>query len=530
LLKITIRKSLLLSFGILALISALVGGIALLALKEANAALQLAARQSVPAMGLFLELGDGLHRALVIERSLMFTSMANPDVPDLLADHARSLARVRGALDQYGTMAVPEQEGALREAFGRAFREWSLSTEEVVRILEEDTPMARRDAIDLSTSEGFAKFTRAKELLGSLGEQRLSRTRTDALSQERRVQRTHWLLLSTVGIAFLLALASSRILTRAIVRPLLDTVGAFKDIAQGAGDLRKRLKPGEAELGELAFWFNSFMSTLHQVVGAIQKSMHVLAGASAGLTTVSERMDSNARETSGRTKSISAAAEEVGRNVQYLASSTEEMSASIGDISRNAAESASVAGAAVNVADGTRVTMGQLEESSREIDGIVQVITSIARKTHLLALNATIEASRAGDAGKGFAVVAHEVKELARNTAEATGSIGHKIAAIQGSIGGARAALGQVGEIIRKVNELSNTIAVSVEEQRVTTQEISRTLSEAARAALSISSTLSGVQQASETTTGCSGETRQAAGQLAATAGELRKLVEHFRT
>ena len=120
--------------------------------------------------------------------------------------------------------------------------------------------------------------------------------------------------------------------------------------------------------------------------------------------------------------------------------------------------------------------------------------------------------------------------ELAKSTADATGSIGKKIAAIQGGIAGATAALGQVGEIIRKVNELSSTIAVSVEEQRVTTQEISRTLSDVARGALSISSTLSEVQRASENTTGCSGETRNAAGQVAATAGELRGLVEQFRT
>jgi methyl-accepting chemotaxis protein len=530
LLRLTIRKSLLLSSGALALISALVGGLGLLALGDANNALQLAARQSLPVMGLLHEMEDGLHAALVIERSLLFTSMTNPEAADLASAHQGALARVRGAIEKYGGMTVPENEGLLRAAFADAFRAWSKDSEEVVQILREDTPVSRRDAIDLSMNDGLAKFTKAGECLRSLGDLRLSRSLAQARDQEDAVRSTRWILLLSVVIAFALAAASTIALTRAIVRPLLQTVGALKDIAQGAGDLRKRLRPGEAEIGELAFWFNSFMEKLHGVVGSIQKSTNVLTGASAGLAAVSERMDATAHETSGRTKSISSAAEEVSRNVQCLASSTEEMSASIADISRNASDSASVARTAVNVADGTRAAMGALEESSREIDDIVQVITSIARKTHLLALNATIEAARAGDSGTGFAVVAHEVKELAKSTADATGSIGKKIAAIQGGIAGATAALGQVGEIIRKVNELSSTIAVSVEEQRVTTQEISRTLSDVARGALSISSTLSEVQRASETTTGCSGETRNAAGQVAATAGELRGLVEQFRT
>ena len=96
------------------------------------------------------------------------------------------------------------------------------------------------------------------------------------------------------------------------------------------------------------------------------------------------------------------------------------------------------------------------------------------RTTSLLALNATIEAARAGDAGKGFAVVATEVKELAKQTAAATEDIRHRIEGIQSSTGQAVRSIGEITEVIKKVNEVSRTIASAVEEQSVTMREIAR--------------------------------------------------------
>src|SRR6185369_12057360 len=97
----------------------------------------------------------------------------------------------------------------------------------------------------------------------------------------------------------------------------------------------------------------------------------------------------------------------------------------------SATEAARVATTAVTVAESTTATVTKLGASSVEIGEVIKVITSIAAQTNLLALNATIEAARAGEAGKGFAVVANEVKELAKQTAEATEDISHKIGAIQ---------------------------------------------------------------------------------------------------
>ena len=124
-----------------------------------------------------------------------------------------------------------------------------------------------------------------------------------------------------------------------------------------------------------------------------------------------------------------------------------------------------VATSAVEVANKTNATVEKLGASSVDIGKIIAVITSIAEQTNLLALNATIEAARAGDSGKGFAVVANEVKELAKETANATDEISRKIQAIQLDADASMQAISQISEIIAQINDLQTSIAGAVEEQ-----------------------------------------------------------------
>ena len=253
-----------------------------------------------------------------------------------------------------------------------------------------------------------------------------------------------------------------------------------------------------------------------------------LASASEELTATSQQMSANAEETSTQANVVSAGTEQVNKNLQTVATGTEEMSASIKEIAKNAHESAKVATGAVKVAEETNQVVNKLGTSSTEIGQVIKVITSIAQQTNLLALNATIEAARAGEAGKGFAVVANEVKELAKQTAKATEDISRKIEAIQVDTKGAVSAIGQITEVIRQVNDISNTIATAVEEQNATTNEMSRNVSEAARGSAEITKNISGVAEAAQSTTHGASDTLKAAQALSKMSTDLRDLVQRL--
>ncbi|WLD11511.1 methyl-accepting chemotaxis protein [Planctellipticum variicoloris] len=236
---------------------------------------------------------------------------------------------------------------------------------------------------------------------------------------------------------------------------------------------------------------NDFERDVKAVVEIVTSSATEMQASSKSMAAASE-------ETARQSQVVAAASEEATRNVETVSSAAEELSKSIAEIARHVQEASKMTANAVSEADRTNVTIRQLGDSSNEIGHVVKVITSIAQQTNLLALNATIEAARAGEAGKGFAVVANEVKELARQTAKATEEISQKINAIQGATSTAVTAIGSIGDNIRKINEISTTIASAVEEQTAATNEISRNVAEAARGTAEVSSNIAGVSQAAD--------------------------------
>ncbi|HEY9766210.1 MAG TPA: methyl-accepting chemotaxis protein, partial [Chroococcales cyanobacterium] len=135
---------------------------------------------------------------------------------------------------------------------------------------------------------------------------------------------------------------------------------------------------------------------------------------------------------------------------------------------------------AVSSAGSVSVKMNDLGKAAREINQVIAVIVEISEQTKLLALNATIEAARAGESGKGFAVVANEVKELAKQTNQATVEIRTKIEAMQGSTDRMIEEIEKINHTIASIDTLTSSTAASAEEQTITTKDISHNIGSAA--------------------------------------------------
>jgi methyl-accepting chemotaxis protein len=318
-------------------------------------------------------------------------------------------------------------------------------------------------------------------------------------------------------------------LAAAELREKVDAILAVAKAA-AAGDLTREIPfRGDDAIGQLASGLGAFFVELRQNIAGIGENATSVNRAAEELSAISQQMSANAEETSAQGTTVSAAATQVSSNVQTVASGTEEMSASIREIARNAAEATRVARQAVAIATATNHQVAKLGESSSEVGKVIRVITAIAQQTKLLALNATIEAARAGEAGKGFAVVANEVKELAKETAEATEDITRKIATIQQDTAGAVAAIAEIGGIVDQINGLQTAIAGAVEEQTATTNEMSRNLHEGARGTNQIAENMVGVVKAAQDTSEGAARSLGAARELARMATDLQRLVADYK-
>lgn len=303
-------------------------------------------------------------------------------------------------------------------------------------------------------------------------------------------------MLVVAGLIFAGIITLSMVIAFGLVRGLKMMVANFQDIAEGEGDLTRRIQiHSRDEIGELASWFNLFIERLQHIIRQLTDNATGVTASSDLLLGISGKLLENSTDTSQRATNVAAASEEMSANLGSVAAAmeesatnanmvavaAEEMSSTISEIAENAERARGVSLEAVHQAKTASGSMDELGAAASKIGRMTETITEISEQTNLLALNATIEAARAGEAGKGFAVVANEIKELARQTADATLEIKTLVDAVQTTSDKTGNGINRITEVIEGVHETVGSIATAVEEQTATTREIAENIAQASQ-------------------------------------------------
>lgn len=389
-------------------------------------------------------------------------------------------------------------------------------------VSEEGALKGRGDEID----QLIVKASDAGHQMSETGTRELAEILKNRASEFRRLRL--WSL-SLTALALCASVALVVVVARSITLPLSNCVSGLKSLANR--DLTRRMNASsQSEIGEISAAVDQAADGMLDAIRSIRTSAAELNQAADRQTEVSCQMSTTAEQTSQQAKRASVVAEQVSNNTQAVSLAMNELSTAIREIANSTQQAARFATDAVQLATETNTTVTKLGQSSAEIGEVIKVITRIAEQTNLLSLNATIEAARAGEAGKGFAVVANAVKELAKQTAQATETIRRKIDATQNDIRESVSAINRIGETIQQINEFQNSIAGAVEEQTVVTRDISRNVADAAKGTSEIAGNIVQVARAAEGTASGAASTRAAAEDATRLASKLNELVSQFRS
>lgn len=412
----------------------------------------------------------------------------------------------------------------------RAMNQHKTSIEDVAHMMKNGQGKAIMDALRAKLKE----IVDAEEVLIGVRSQEQDSTSSFAIG---------FTLLGTV-LAIIVGALIAFFVIRGILLPLNATNKMLKDIAEGEGDLTKRIPINtKDEIGDLGNNFNAFIEKLQGIIKDISGATSQLASSAEQMASTTEETSAGVNRQKKETEQVASAITEMTATVQEVANSAEQASTAASDADSEAKSGNQVVRdtiSAINeLADEVQASasvINKLKGDSENIGTVLDVIKDIAEQTNLLALNAAIEAARAGEMGRGFAVVADEVRTLAQRTQQSTAEIESFISELQGGAEQAVNAMTQscsranntvekaqdtgkslesITTAVETILQMNTQIATAAEEQTAVAEEINRNVV--------------AIQNISELTASGASQTSASSTELARLSDKLRSLVGQFK-
>jgi methyl-accepting chemotaxis protein len=408
------------------------------------------------------------------------------------------------------------------------------------------------EAVALLTATGSKQFKVIDDALDEFCTAEERRASEAAKSADLMDAKARMILCAILLMVIGLSITFSILITRSISKPLAQGTEFLDHVSKGdiSKDVPSEMLGRKDEIGELGRSVQTMAESLRKLLREISQGVQTMASSATQLTATSSQTASGVKSMSEKSSTVAAAAEEscatttavsssmdrASANLTSVAGATEEMSSTVAEIASNSEKARVISEKAMAQAQTISTIMSELGRAAQEIGKVTETITDISAQTNLLALNATIEAARAGTAGKGFAVVANEIKELAKQTSEATEDIKAKIAGVQNSTTGAVQNIETITTVIKEIGNTVASTAAAIEEQATVTKNVAGEIAQAtavvrevndqvaqtAAVARSIASDIASVN--AET-----GGIREGGEQVEASAVELSRLSEQLK-
>jgi len=353
----------------------------------------------------------------------------------------------------------------------------------------------QKEAVALFTEAGSKQFAHIDEQLAALCQWEEGLAKKAAEDADAIDLRARMILGGIVLVVVTLTTMFAILITRSISKPLGQAVFLLDQVSKGdiSKDVHAENAARKDEIGDLARSIQAMEESLRRLMRELSQGIQTVASSATQLTAASTQTAGSVKSMSEKSSTVAAAAEEscatttavsssmerASANLTSVAGATEEMSSTVAEIASNSEKARVISEKAMAQAQTISTIMAELGRAAQEIGKVTETITDISAQTNLLALNATIEAARAGSAGKGFAVVANEIKELAKQTSEATEDIKAKIAGVQNSTTGAVQTIETITGVIKEIGNTVASTAAAIEEQATVTKNVAGEIAQA---------------------------------------------------